>query len=182
MWILAALRNHTFFNLEELNKAVTEKLIEFNNRTFKKMDGSRRSLFESIDKPAMKPLPIRVYEYAEWKKATVNVDYHVTVDDHHYSVPYQLTKERVDVCLTADTIEILYKNNRVASHARSYDKWGHTTLRNICPSPTRNFWNGLPPGSSPGPVKMAPIPELWSPALSKVGVIRNKASAPVWGL
>ena len=71
MWILAALRNHTFFSLEELNKAVAEKLIEFNNRKFKKMEGSRRSLFETIDKPALKPLPIQAYEYAEWKKAQV---------------------------------------------------------------------------------------------------------------
>ena len=64
------------------------------------MDGTRRSLFETIDKPAMKPLPFQVYEYAEWKKVTVNIDYHITVDDHHYSVPYQLFKERVDIRLT----------------------------------------------------------------------------------
>jgi transposase len=144
MWILAALRNHTFFSLEELNKAVSEKLIELNDRKFQKMEGSRRSLFETIDKPAMKPLPIRAYEYAAWKKATVNVDYHIAVDDHFYSVPYQLLKERVDVRLTATTIEVLFKNNRVASHARSYDKWKHTTLTEHMPKSHQKFLEWTP--------------------------------------
>ncbi len=144
MWILAALRNHTFFSLEELNKAVAEKLIEFNNRTFKKMDGTRRSLFESIDKPALKPLPLQAYEYAEWKKATVNIDYHVTVDDHHYSVPYQLAKEHVDVCLTAATVEILFKNKRVASHVRSYKRWGHTTVAEHMPKTHQKYLEWTP--------------------------------------
>jgi len=144
MWILAALRNHTFFGLEELNKAVSEKLIELNDRKFQKMEGSRKSLFETIDKPAMKPLPLRAYEYAEWKKATVNVDYHIAVDDHYYSVPYQLLKERVDVRLTAATIEVLFKNNRVASHARSYDKWKHTTLTEHMPKRHQKFLEWTP--------------------------------------
>ena len=144
MWILAALRNHTFFSLEELNKAISEKLIELNDRKFQKMEGSRRSLFETIDKPAMKPLPIRAYEYAEWKKATVNVDYHIAVDDHYYSVSYQLIKERVDVRLTTTTIEVLYKNNRIASHARSYDKWKHTTLPEHMPKSHQKFLEWTP--------------------------------------
>ena len=144
MWILAALRNHTFFGLEELNKAVSEKLIELNDRKFQKMEGSRKSLFETIDKPAMKPLPLRAYEYAEWKKATVNVDYHIAVDNHFYSVPYQLLKERVDVRLTAATIEVLFKNNRVASHARSYDKWKHTTLTEHMPKRHQKFLEWTP--------------------------------------
>ena len=144
MWILAALRNHTFFSLEELNKAVAEKLIEFNNRKFKKMEGSRRSLFETIDKPALKPLPIQAYEYAEWKKATVNIDYHITVDDHHYSVPYQLAKEQVDVCFTVGTVEILFKNKRVASHARSYEKWRHTTLVEHMPKSHQKYLEWTP--------------------------------------
>jgi len=144
MWILAALRNHTFFSLEEINKAVAEKLIEFNNRTFKKMEGSRRSLFETIDKPALKPLPLQAYEYAEWKKATVNIDYHITVDDHHYSVPYQFAKEHVDVCFTAATIEVLFKNKRVASHVRSYKKWEHTTLAEHMPESHQKYLEWTP--------------------------------------
>ena len=144
MWILAALRNHTFFSLEELNKAVAEKLVEFNDRKFKKMDGTRRSLFETIDKPTMKPLPLQAYEYAEWKKATVSIDYHITAADHYYSVPYQLIKERVDVRLTATTIEVLFKNNRVASHARSYEKWKHTTLPEHMPKSHQKYLEWTP--------------------------------------
>jgi transposase len=144
MWILAALRNHTFFSLDELNQAVAEKLVELNDRKFKKMDGTRRSLFEAIDKPAMKPLPLQAYQYAEWKKPAVNIDYHITVDDHHYSVPYQLFKERVDVRLTATTVEVLFKNNRVASHARSYEKWKHTTLPEHMPKSHQKYLEWTP--------------------------------------
>jgi transposase len=125
-WILAALRNHTFFSLEELNKAIGEKLIELNNRPFQKMDGTRKSLFESLDKPALKPLSVP-YEYAQWKKARVNIDYHVDVDGHYYSVPYQLVKEHVDVRLTTTTVEILHKNRRIACYPRSADRGRHTT-------------------------------------------------------
>jgi len=144
MWILAALRNHTFFSLEELNLAIAEKLVEFNDRKFFKMDGCRRTLFETIDKPAMKSLPLKAYEYAEWKKATVSIDYHITADDHYYSVPYQLIKERVDVRLTATTIEVLFKNNRIASHARSYDKWKHTTLPEHMPKSHQKYLEWTP--------------------------------------
>jgi len=98
-WILAALRNHSFFSLQELNKAISEKLRDLNNRTFQKLDTTRRALFETLDKPALKPLPERSYEYAEWKKARVNIDYHIEIDHHYYSVPYQLVKEQVDVRL-----------------------------------------------------------------------------------
>ena len=128
-WILAALRNHAFFSLAELNKAILDdKLRDFNNRKFQKLDTTRRALFETVDKPALKPLPERPFEYAEWKKARVNIDYHIEVDRHYYSVPYQLVKEQVDVRLTASTIEVLFKNRRVASHARSYRKGGFVTL------------------------------------------------------
>jgi transposase len=89
-WILAALRNHTFFSIEELNRAIAEKLHDLNNRKFQKMDGTRRSLYETIDRPALKPLPSIPYQYAECKKVRVNIDYHIEIDHHYYSVPYQL--------------------------------------------------------------------------------------------
>jgi transposase len=76
------------------------------------MDTTRRALFETIDSPALKPLPLDPHEYAEWKKARVNVDYHIEIEGHYYSVPYQLVKEQVDVRLTSTTIEILFKNRR----------------------------------------------------------------------
>lgn len=143
-WILAALRNHTFFSLQELNKAISEKLPEFNNRKFKKLDTTRRRLFETIDKPALKPLPSRPYEYAEWKKARVNIDYHIEVDRHFYSVPYQLIKEQVDVRLTANTIEVLYKNKRVASHQRSYLPGKYTTLKEHMPKSHQRYLEWTP--------------------------------------
>src|SRR4030066_651447 len=115
-WILAALRNHTFFSLPELNKAISEKLEELNNRSFQKLSTTRRTLFKTLERPALKPLPEKPYEYAEWKKARVNIDYHIEVDHHYYSVPYQLIKEQVDVRLTSNTVEVFFKNRRVASH------------------------------------------------------------------
>jgi len=126
-WILAPLRNHTFFSLAELNREIARLLEALNNRPFQKLDGSRRSLFESFDRPALKPLPPTTYEYAEWKKAGVNIDYHVAVENHFYSVPYRLLRQPVDVRLTASTVEILHDGHRVAAHARSRRKGGFTT-------------------------------------------------------
>jgi transposase len=87
-WILAALRNHTFFSLAELNQAISQKLEELNHRPFQKLPSTRKTLFETLERPALKPLPEKPYEYAEWKKARVNIDYHIEVDHHYYSVPY----------------------------------------------------------------------------------------------
>jgi len=143
-WILAALRNHTFFSLAELNRCIAEKLKELNNRKFQKLDGTRRTLFESIDKPALKPLPSTPYEYAEWRKVTVNVDYHVAADRHYYSVPYQLVREQVEVRLTSTTVEVLFKNKRVASHQRSYRQGGFTTLPQHMPKAHQRYLEWTP--------------------------------------
>ena len=93
-WIIAALRNHTFFSLGDLNGAIRKKLEEFNTRPLQKMKVSRKDLFETVDKPAMKHLPERRYEYAEWEKHKVNIDYHVEVDHHYYSSPTKSDKKR----------------------------------------------------------------------------------------
>ncbi|MCP4066062.1 MAG: IS21 family transposase, partial [Gammaproteobacteria bacterium] len=132
-WILAALRNHTFFSLAELNRAIFQKLEEFNNRKFQKLDTTRRELFLTVDKPALKPLPANCYEYADWSKARVNMDYHIEVEHHHYSVPYLLVKELLDVRATDTIVEVLHRNQRVASHVRSYEKGGQTTLTDHMP-------------------------------------------------
>jgi transposase len=112
-----------------LNRAIADKLRELNNRRFQKLDATRKSLYETIDKPALKPLPPHRYEYAEWKRAKVNIDYHVAVDRHYYSVPYQLVREQVDIRFTATSVEVLFKNRRVAAHKRSYVPGGFTTLK-----------------------------------------------------
>jgi transposase len=143
-WILAALRNHTFFSLAELNKAIAQKLVEFNNRKFQKLDATRKQLFETLDKPALKPLPVKRYEYAEWKKATVNIDYHIEIHRHYYSVPYQLIKEQVDVRITNFIIEVLFKNNRVASHVRSSKAGGFTTLSEHMPKSHQKYLDWTP--------------------------------------
>lgn len=123
-WILARLRHRKFFGLEELNAAVTELVEELNTRAFKKLPGCRRSAFESIDQPALKPLPSRRFEASEWAHARVNIDYHVGFDDRLYSVPHALVGERIEIRATASTVEILHAGQRVASHRRSYARKG----------------------------------------------------------
>lgn len=127
-WILARLRNRTFFSLAEANAAMAKLLEELNTRPFKKLPGSRREAFEALDQPALRSLPTTLFEFAEWKKARVNIDYHVEVQGHYYSVPYQLLKQQLEVRLTATTVECLHKSKRVASHPRSYQKGRHSTL------------------------------------------------------
>ncbi len=143
-WILAALRNRTFFSLEELTPAIQEKLREFNDRKFQKLDSTRKELFENLDRPALKPLPATPYEYAEWKKATVNIDYHIETDHHFYSVPYQLVKKQVEVRLTSHTVEVLFKNRRVASHVRNYRRGGFTTCKDHMPKAHQQYLEWTP--------------------------------------
>lgn len=132
-WILAALRNRTFFSLAELNDAISELLVRLNSRAFKKIRGSRLSWFETMEKGALKPLPQSRYVLSEWKKARVNIDYHVELDGHYYSVPYQMQGEEVDLRYTATTVEIFHRGRRLASHKRSYQERQHTTCRDHMP-------------------------------------------------
>ncbi len=121
-WVLAPLRHRTFTSLPELNQAIREGIEALNHRPFQKLSGSRRTLFEALDRPALKPLPAQRYEYAEWKRAKVNIDYHVEVDRNFYSVPYQLVGQEVEVRLTAGTVEVFHRVQRVASHRRSHGR------------------------------------------------------------
>ena len=123
-WILARLRHRKFFGLEELNAAVAELVEELNTRQFKKLPGCRRSAFESVDQPALKPLPARRFEASEWAHARVNIDYHVAFDGRLYSVPHALVGERIEIRATASTVEILHAGQGVASHRRSYAREG----------------------------------------------------------
>ena len=132
-WILARLRNHQFFSLRQLNETIAELLIKLNNTAFQKLPGCRKQMFEALDKPALKPLPLQPYAYAEWKIAGVNIDYHIEVNFHYYSVPYQLIGKKIDVRITENTIECFYNSKSVASHIRSYLKGRHTTLAEHMP-------------------------------------------------
>jgi len=143
-WVLAPLRNRTFFSLNELKEAMTEKLHALNNRPFQKLESTRKILFETLEKPVLKPLPVHPYVYAQWKRARVNIDYHIEVDHHYYSVPYQLIHEKVDVRFTDTSVEVFFKGRRVASHRRSYRKGGHTTLREHMPKSHQKYLEWTP--------------------------------------
>lgn len=133
-WILARLRHQTFVGLAELNAAISELLLELNHRPFKKLPGTRASQFEALDKPILKPLPQKPYEFAQFSKARVHVDYHIEVDGHYYSVPHTLIKQAIDVRLTLNTVECFHEGVRVASHIRSFIKGKHTTLAEHMPA------------------------------------------------
>jgi transposase len=127
-WILAVLRNRTFFSIAEARTAVRELLDMMNDKPFKRMPGSRRSVYESIERSALKPLPMVPYEYATFKKASVNIDYHVEYDRHFYSVPYQFRHEIVEIRATISTVEILRRGKRIATHPRSFAEYKASTL------------------------------------------------------
>lgn len=139
-WILAVLRNHTFFSLGELNQAIWMLLELLNTRPFQKLDGCRRSVFESIDRPAMRPLPALRFERGEWKKRTVNVDYHVPFQDRYYSTPCELIGAVVEVRATRNVVEVFHGRQRVASHTRTYAPKGtYVTCREHMPRSHREY-------------------------------------------
>jgi len=142
--ILARLRDQTFFSLFELNQAIKDLLVAYNDRGFQKLPGSRRSMFEELDKPALKDLPEGSYCLAQWKKAKVHVDYHIVFDGHYYSVPYSLTGKIVWVRATNTTVEILRDNNRVASHVRSHKKGRFSTKTEHMPKHHKEYLEWTP--------------------------------------
>ena len=118
-WVMAPLRNQTFFSLGELREAIAPLLAALNERPFHRTEGSRRSWFEDLDRPALRPLPADRFEYAEWRVARVNIDYHIQVHHALYSVPHALARREVDVRITARTVEIFHASRRVAAHLRN---------------------------------------------------------------
>jgi transposase len=143
-WILARLRNRTFFNLTDLNEAIGELLDELNARSMEHLERSRRELFEELDRPALKPLPEQPYEFAIWKKARVNIDYHVEFEKHYYSVPYTLIHKEVYVRATQLAIEIYHNNKRVASHRRIKAPGRHTTVAEHMPPAHQKYLEWSP--------------------------------------
>ena len=126
-WVLAPLRNRTFYSLAELNRAIGEKVAELNAKAFRGQATSRRELFEELERPALKPLPAKRYELAAWKKVTVNIDYHVEYDRHYYSVPYTLVRQKLEMRATSSVVEVYKGGRRVASHAREYGRRRYIT-------------------------------------------------------
>ncbi|MEA2843050.1 MAG: hypothetical protein QOJ69_721 [Actinomycetota bacterium] len=127
-WIMARVRNERFGSLAEANVEITRLAEWMNARPFKRLAGSRASLFAEVDRPALRPLPATRYEFATWRRAKVNIDYHVELraERHYYSVPYRLAGEAVDLRLSAAVVEVFHRHRRVASHPRSFSA-GFTT-------------------------------------------------------
>lgn len=143
-WIIAALRNQTFFTLDELNDAIYEKLAELNSRPFQKRTGSRLSAFLDEEKYALQPLPASPYELATWKVATVQFNYHISLERMHYSVPYEYIKHKVDVRMTKGVIEIFFNHHRICSHPRLYGRPGqYHTVQDHMPDKHKQYvqWN-----------------------------------------
>jgi transposase len=127
-WILARLRHERFFSLAALNARIAELLESLNTRPMRLYRASRRELFERLDRPALRPLPAEAFIVGEWHYETrVNIDYHVELHGHYYSVPYELMHERVDARLTVTTVELFHRGQRVAAHVRSQVRGRHTT-------------------------------------------------------
>lgn len=143
--ILAPLRNHTFYSLSEMNAAIREKLEEVNTRPMRGYGGlSRWELFKQIEKAALKPLPNERFLLGSWKVATVNIDYHVEIARHYYSVPCLLRGEKVEVRFTEKIVTVFHNGKSVAQHLRSYLSYQHTTVREHMP-PTHQYMQGWSP-------------------------------------
>ena len=115
-WILARLRHHTFFSLSELNQCIRALLEDLNTRPFKQLPGNRRQAFETLDKPALKPLPRHPYRYVAIKPVKVNIDYHVQYQQHHYSVPHQYVGETLELHAGDTLIQFYFRQQLIASH------------------------------------------------------------------
>ena len=156
-WIIGALRNQKFFSLNELNEAIREKLSLLNSKPFQKKEGSRLSVFLEEEKPLLLPLPAAPYELATWKIATVQFNYHITIEKMHYSVPYEYIKLKVDVRMTRNVIEVLFKNLRICSHPRLHGRQGqYSTVIDHMPEDHKKYtqWNAtrfISWGESVGP-------------------------------
>ena len=143
-FVLARLRNRRFFSLDELNVAIRGCVADLNDRIMRKLGKSRRELLETIERPALKPLPAEPYRYAEWKRARVAPDYHIEIAGHYYSVPSRLIREVVEARITSTTVEIFHRGTRVASHALSLVRNRHTTIAEHMPSAHRRYAEWTP--------------------------------------
>ncbi len=132
-WILARLRKREFFSIAELNAAIAPLVVDLNNRPFKKLEGCRRSAYEELDKPVLRPLPAQRMQLYTFKSPRVNVDYHIEYQYRYYSVPYQLVGQQVQLRATSSTVEIMHNNLRVAMHAAHPRKGSFTTLPDHMP-------------------------------------------------
>ena len=142
--ILAALRDQRFFGVGELNQSIVPLLTKLNAQPFQKLEGSRNSWYEELEKARLLPLPGTPFEVALWSRAKVNIDYHVVVENHYYSVPYALVHQLVDVRLTQHTVELFQTRKRVAAHQRSNQAGRFTTLEEHRPKSHQKYLEWTP--------------------------------------
>ena len=161
-WVLAKLRNQQFFSLDDLNAAIRPLQDQLNAKATRHLGTSRRALFETLDKPALKPLPHAPYIYAEWKKCRAGLDYHVDIGRHYYSVPHQLLRQELWARITARTVEIFHKGQRVASHPRTSGNRQHSTLREHMPAHHRYRTGWTPVGIRARAAKIGPNVETFT--------------------
>lgn len=139
-WLLGRLRHRIFHSLGELNAAIAEMLVDLNDhRVLRRVGQTRRQLFEALDRPALRPLPVEPYVFAEWRLRRAGLDYHVEIERHYYSVPYRFAREQVEARITARTIELFHKGERIAAHLRGSGNGRHTTITEHMPSSHRRF-------------------------------------------
>ena len=143
-WILARLRNRTFFSLAELNQAIGELLEQLNGRVTRHLGASRHELFEHLDRPALTALPAQPYVYAQWKECKAGLDYHVEIDKHYYSVPHRYLGYKLWARFTDRTVEVFLAGKRIACHLRDHANRRHTTLTDHMPSAHRRYATWTP--------------------------------------
>ena len=137
------LNGYTFFSIYEINEAILPLLKLYNERPFQELEGSRLSQYETLDKPALKPLPSTRYSFSQWKTVRAGIDYHVTFEKHHYSIPYQYLKKTIELRVTYTTLECFYEGQRIAVHQRAY-KPGHTTTHDHMPPAHQSYAQWTP--------------------------------------
>lgn len=139
-WLFGRLRHRTFYSLAELNAAIRELMAELNDRRIlRRLNQTRRQLFEELDRPALRPLPVERYVYAEWRRRRAGLDYHVEIERHYYSVPYRFAREPIEARITARTIELFHQGERIAAHIRGSGNGRHSTTPEHMPSSHRRF-------------------------------------------
>ena len=128
-WILMRLRQQRFTSVDDVNQAIEPLLERLNSKVFQKLPGSRTSAFAQLDAPALQPLPAQPYELATFKTVRVHIDHHIEFEGHRYSVPQSLVGQVLEARVTARTVEVLHRGQRVASHLRSAHQGGFTTVQ-----------------------------------------------------
>jgi transposase len=180
-WVMAPLRERTFFSLREANEALAEELSKLNARVMKGPGLSRKALFEAEDRPAMRPLPQARYSLSEWKRVKLGPDYHVEVEGHLYSVPHRMVGEVLDVRYNLSTVEVFQRGKRLAAHHRSLSRRGFTTLEDHMPERHRGQAEWTPERMSRWAASLGPNVALFAESLMKSRAHPEQAYRPLLG-